>query len=116
MTAQSANQDRKRALERNENLAQRALRWSRFRLAFTVVFLAAGCAIALTLRSLAISFPLFAMSVLFLILYLDASGQVREIRRRSWKTLHPAMKTGAHPTDAAGQRSAEPDNPNLSTV
>ncbi len=99
MTAQSVGPDQKRTQERNQKLAQRTVRWSRFRLAFAVIFLLAGCAIATAFQSLAISFPLFGLSVLFLILFLDANGQVREIRRRNWKTLHPVSRIRAHPTD-----------------
>ena len=107
MTAQSVSQDRKRAQERNEQLAKRAIRWSRFRLALTVIFLVAGCAIAVATRSLAISFPLFGLSLLFLILFLDASGQVREIKRRNWNTLDPVTTIGAHPIQTTAEKSAD---------
>jgi hypothetical protein len=93
MAIESAEADRRRARERNERLAARVGRWSRTRLALTILCAAIGCAIVVALRSVAIAFPLFALSVLFLVLYLDAHDQVREIRRRNWRTLNPFRPT-----------------------
>lgn len=99
MATESVDRQRLRAHERNQRLAQRTARWARLRLALTVLFVVTGCAVAVALRSLAISFPFFGMAALFLILYLDANGQTREIRRRNWKTLLPASSLGAPPTE-----------------
>ena len=112
METEPVNQQQQRAQERNERLAERATRWGRLRLGLTILLIVAGCAMALTLRSLAISFPFFGLALLFLILYLDANGQAREIRRRNWKTLFPSSVVGARPTEV---RAHDPKNTQTST-
>ena len=100
MTDQAIDADQQRARERNLQLARRILRWSRLRLALTLMFVIVGGVVAVASGSFLAAFPFFAMGVLFLILFLDASEQVREIRRRNWKTLRPA-RPGASPASAA---------------
>lgn len=100
MTDQTVDADQQRASERNLQLARRVLRWSRLRLALTLMFVIVGGVVAVASGSFLASFPFFALGVLFLILFLDASEQVREIRRRNWKSLRPA-RPGASPASAA---------------
>ncbi len=101
MATQSADQQRQRAQQRNKRLAERATRWARLRLALAVLFFGAGCAIGVGLRSLAISFPLLGLGLLFLILFLDASGQAREIRGRRWRRLFPIPLSSTRSTETA---------------
>ena len=112
MTDQAIDADQQRARERNLQLARRILRWSRLRLALTLMFVIVGGVVAVASGSFLAAFPFFAMGVLFLILFLDASEQVREIRRRNWKTLRPARQH-ASPAGAAGspQSSVEGHRP-----
>ena len=106
MTDQTVDADQQRASERNLQLARRVLRWSRLRLALTLMFVIVGGVVAVASGSFLAAFPFFAMGVLFLILFLDASEQVREIRRRNWKTLRPATRGASAGGAATGPQSS----------
>jgi len=114
MTVEAADAERRRARERNERLAERFRGWSRTRLGLTILCAGLGCAIAAVSRSVSIAFPLFALAVLFLVLYLDAHDQVREIRRRNWSTLRPFRPRAARsdeptPRDSNTATTPEPN-------
>jgi hypothetical protein len=105
MTEQTTDANQQRASERNQQLARRVRRWSRTRLAVMFLFVIVGGVVAVATGSLLATFPFFAMGVLFLILFLDANEQVREIRRRKWRTLRPTLR-GASPAGAATSSQA----------
>lgn len=109
MNATSAEALRKRARERNEQLARRTRRWKQTRVVLMTVFVVAGTVLAYFSESLLAAVPLYAIAVLFLILYLDARGQEREILGRRWERLYspytrPPEKPGGFAQTPTGTR------------
>jgi len=107
MTDESVDRKRQRARQRNEQLAQRVMRWGRVRLALSLLFFVVGVVIVWALRSPATAFPFFGLAVLFLILCLDAYGQAREIGRRNWKSLFPVPSVRARSTEERGPKRTQ---------
>ena len=75
----------------NDALANRIIRWKRFRLSFAIALAMIGiCAFFFNFYLLSV--PLFICSLILTLLYLDARDQLREVLSRNWISATPRIR------------------------